>query len=136
MQRELHDRGRQLDVALLPIGHPPWWKLKSFRKGHLTSDDALELAARLKARWFIPFHWGTFDHVTSKANDAIEHLRTLLPGHARERSVRIVEPGQTFELAIEDQKLASAYRRASRPGRSRSRTASPPGIHPSPTDDG
>lgn len=104
VHRELTDRGRVLDVALLPIGHPPWWKRNSFRKGHLTSDDALVLAERLAARYFIPFHWGTFDHVTARAHDAIDHLRTLLPGHAREKQVRIVEPGQTFELAIEDEK--------------------------------
>ena len=105
VKRELHDKGRELDVALLPIGHPPWWKRKSFRKGHLTSDDALELAHRLRARYFIPFHWGTFDHLTSKAHDAIVHLRGLVPGHARGKHVRIVEPGQTFELALEDEKL-------------------------------
>ncbi|HYD54403.1 MAG TPA: MBL fold metallo-hydrolase, partial [Gemmatimonadaceae bacterium] len=33
----LHDTGRDLDLALLPIGHAPWWKAASFRKGHLTS---------------------------------------------------------------------------------------------------
>ena len=27
--------GRRLDMALLPIGHAPWWK-PGFRKGHLT----------------------------------------------------------------------------------------------------
>ena len=34
--------GRRLDMALLPIGHAPWWK-PGFRKGHLTSGDALTL---------------------------------------------------------------------------------------------
>jgi len=106
VQRELHAKGRELDVALLPIGHPPWWKLKSFRKGHLTSDDALALAERLRARYFIPFHWGTFDHLTSKAHDAIDHLRGLIPGHTRGKRVRIVEPGETFEMALEDERPA------------------------------
>src|SRR5262249_26766392 len=36
------DNGRQLDVALLPIGYAPWWKV-GFRRGHLTHEDALEL---------------------------------------------------------------------------------------------
>lgn len=105
VKRELHDRARPLDVALLPIGHPPWWKMKGFRKGHLTSDDALELSERLAARYFIPYHWGTFDHVTSKAHDAIDVLRARIPEHARGKHVRIVEPGETFELTIEDGKL-------------------------------
>lgn len=90
--------GRRLDVALLPIGYAPWWKLQSFQKGHLTTTDALMLFERLGARYFIPYHWGTFDHVTSKANDAIERLRGELPGHARHGDVRILEPGMTFEL--------------------------------------
>ena len=90
--------GRRLDIALLPIGHAPKWKLEAFRKGHLTTTDALTLFDRLDARYFIPYHWGTFDHVTSKAHDAIEQLRNTLPGHARNADVRILEPGMTFEL--------------------------------------
>lgn len=92
-----HDRDRRLDVALLPIGHAPWWKT-GFRKGHLTSADALELFGRMDARYLIPYHWGTFNHVTSTAHDAIDRLRDLLPHHPRQGDVRILEPGETFEL--------------------------------------
>jgi L-ascorbate metabolism protein UlaG (beta-lactamase superfamily) len=98
VERQLLPNGRRLDMALLPIGHAPWWKLQGFRKGHLTSGDALTLFERLDARYLIPYHWGTFDHVTSKAHDAIDQLREQLPGHAREEDVRILEPGMTFEL--------------------------------------
>jgi L-ascorbate metabolism protein UlaG (beta-lactamase superfamily) len=94
----LSPHGRRLDIALLPIGHAPWWKLQGFRKGHLTSTDALTLFDRLDARYLIPYHWGTFDHVTSRAHDAIERLRVQLPGHARQGDVRILEPGMAFEL--------------------------------------
>jgi L-ascorbate metabolism protein UlaG (beta-lactamase superfamily) len=91
--------GRQLDVALLPIGHAPWWK-PGFRRGHLTSDDALELFQRLGARFMIPYHWGVFQHVTSGPFDAITRLRARLGGHPRGGEVHIVEPGATFELAL------------------------------------
>ena len=94
------DAGRRLDVALLPIGHAPWWK-PGFRKGHLTSDDALELFERLEARYFIPYHWGTFHHLTSTAFDAIERLRSTLTSHHRAEDVHIIEPGKTFELPVE-----------------------------------
>ena len=93
--------GRKLDMALLPIGHAPWWKLAGFRKGHLTTDDALAFFERLEARYLIPYHWGTFDHVTSKAHDAIDRLRGQLPSHARNADVRILEPGMSFELPAE-----------------------------------
>jgi len=94
----VHQTGRRLDVALLPIGHAPWWKRSSFRRGHLTSDDALSLFERLDARYFVPYHWGTFHHVTSRAHDAMNRLRTLLPEHARRDDVRILEPGETLSI--------------------------------------
>ncbi len=97
VEKHIHGSGRQLDVALLPIGHAPWWKF-NFRRGHLTSDDALSLFERLDAKVLIPYHWGTFRHVTAGAHDAIIRLREKLPAHARGHQVRIIEPGEAFEL--------------------------------------
>lgn len=93
----LGPHGRRLDVALLPIGHAPIWK-PWFRGGHLSSADALTLFERLGARYLIPYHWGTFHHVTSGPHDAIRTLRTLMPHHPRGSDVRILEPGATFVL--------------------------------------
>jgi L-ascorbate metabolism protein UlaG (beta-lactamase superfamily) len=97
VENHLASNGRSLDLALLPIGHAPWWK-PGFRKGHLTSTDALTLFERLKARYFIPYHWGTFNHVTSTAYDAIDRLRATLQNHPLHPLVKILEPGTTFEL--------------------------------------
>src|SRR5436190_6704963 len=94
VETHLVEKGRSLDLALLPIGHAPWWK-PGFRKGHLTSGDALTLFDRLDARYLIPYHWGTFDHVTSKAHDAIRRLRAQLPAHPRSETVQILEPGMS-----------------------------------------
>jgi L-ascorbate metabolism protein UlaG (beta-lactamase superfamily) len=102
VERHVGAVGRRLDMALLPIGHAPWWK-PGFRKGHLTSTDALTLFDRLDAKYLIPYHWGTFDHVTSKAHDAIDRLRAQLPEHPRSEGVQILEPGMTFELPHHDQ---------------------------------
>jgi L-ascorbate metabolism protein UlaG (beta-lactamase superfamily) len=97
VENHLGVHGRNLDVALLPIGHAPWWK-PGFRKGHLTSSDALALFERLKASYFIPYHWGTFNHVTSTAFDAIDRLRVTLQNHPRHPAVKILEPGTSFVL--------------------------------------
>jgi L-ascorbate metabolism protein UlaG (beta-lactamase superfamily) len=97
VENHLVANGRSLDLALLPIGHAPWWK-PGFRKGHLTSTDALTLFERLKARYFIPYHWGTFNHVTSTAFDAIDRLRATLQSHPLHPAVKILEPGTTFVL--------------------------------------
>lgn len=100
--RVVHDyltrASRQLDVALLPIGHAPWWK-PGFRRGHLTSSDALELFERTEARHFVPFHWGTFHHVSAGAFDAIDRLRARLPTYQHRDRVRILEPGETLVLS-------------------------------------
>jgi len=97
VEDHLSTHGRNLDVALLPIGHAPWWK-PGFRKGHLTSSDALSLFEMLKAKYFIPYHWGTFNHVTSTAFDAIDRLRATLQGHPLHPAVKILEPGTSFVL--------------------------------------
>jgi L-ascorbate metabolism protein UlaG (beta-lactamase superfamily) len=93
-------RGQKLDVALLPIGHAPWWKPR-YRTGHMTTDDALTLFERLDARYMIPYHWGVFRHMTSGPYDAITRLRARLGGYRLENGVKIIEPGATFELPVE-----------------------------------
>lgn len=98
VERVLHEAGRTLDVALLPIGHAPAWKRRSFRAGHLTAVDALALFERLGARWLVPYHWGTFNHLTSGAHDAVRQLRALLAGHARAEAVRILAPGEVLRV--------------------------------------
>jgi len=97
VERTLWKRGRELDLALLPIGYAPWWK-PGFRKGHLTHDDALELFERLRASVFVPYHWGTFRHVTATAHDAINRLKARLVSHHLSNAVRILEPGETLDL--------------------------------------
>jgi L-ascorbate metabolism protein UlaG (beta-lactamase superfamily) len=100
VQRE----GRRLDLALLPIGHAPWWK-PGFRTGHLTSDDALTLWDRLGADWFIPYHWGTFHHVTSGPYDAIARLRHRLATHVARDRVRILDPGESLDVPLPEHRL-------------------------------
>jgi L-ascorbate metabolism protein UlaG (beta-lactamase superfamily) len=97
VERTLWQKGRELDLALLPIGWAPWWK-PGFRKGHLTHEDALALFERLRARVLVPYHWGTFRHVTSTAHDAIKRLRERLVDHHLSASVRIIEPGESLEV--------------------------------------
>jgi L-ascorbate metabolism protein UlaG (beta-lactamase superfamily) len=91
-------RPRRVDVALLPIGFAPPWKEFLFRRGHLTAADALSLFDQLNARILIPFHWGTFRHITSGAYDAINVLRTLLQAHAKATAVRILPPGESLTV--------------------------------------
>jgi L-ascorbate metabolism protein UlaG (beta-lactamase superfamily) len=98
VERILWKAGRELDVALLPIGWAPRWK-PGFRRGHLTHDDALSLFETLRARVLIPYHWGTFRHVTASAHDAINRLRHSLVSHRAKDRVHIVEPGESIVVS-------------------------------------
>ena len=98
VERTLWERGRELDLALLPIGYAPWWK-PGFRRGHLTHEDALDLFERLRASVFVPYHWGTFRHVTATAHDAINRLKARLASHHLSDAVKILEPGEVLELS-------------------------------------
>lgn len=104
--------GRRLDVALLPIGYAPWWKRTGFRRGHLTHEDALTLFERLGGRVFVPYHWGTFHHITARAHDAINRLVEHLEAHHLRAAVRILEPGETLELSREQHEGSHPKRRA------------------------
>jgi L-ascorbate metabolism protein UlaG (beta-lactamase superfamily) len=97
VERVLWARQRELDVALLPIGWAPAWK-PGFRRGHLTGEDALVLFATLRARAMLPYHWGTFRHVTAGAHDAIDRLRVSLSAHDARERVHVIEPGESLTL--------------------------------------
>lgn len=98
VEHTLWEHGRELDLALLPIGYAPWWK-PGFRRGHLTHEDALELFERLRASVFVPYHWGTFRHVTATAHDAINRLKARLASHHLSEAVKILEPGEMLEVS-------------------------------------
>ena len=118
VEKHVTGRGQKLDVALLPIGHAPWWKPR-YRTGHMTTDDALTLFERLDARYMIPYHWGVFRHMTSGPYDAITRLRASLGGYRLENGVKIIEPGATFELPLEEQqRSATSDQRSGTAGRS------------------
>jgi L-ascorbate metabolism protein UlaG (beta-lactamase superfamily) len=97
VERVLWAQHRQLDIALLPIGYAPAWK-PGFRRGHLTGDDALALFKTLRARAMLPYHWGTFRHVTATAHDAIDRLRASLVQHDAREHVHVIEPGESLTL--------------------------------------
>ena len=97
VERVLWAQQRQLDIALLPIGYAPAWK-PGFRRGHLTGDDALALFKTLRARAMLPYHWGTFRHVTAGAHDAIDRLRASLATHDTREQVHVIEPGESLTL--------------------------------------
>ena len=96
VEQVLWSANRELDVAMLPIGYAPTWRRRSFRRGHLTGEDALMLFEVLRARVMLPYHWGTFRHITAGAHDAIDRLRKHLETYDRHNQVYVVEPGEVL----------------------------------------
>jgi hypothetical protein len=46
----------------------------------------------------LPYHWGTFQHVTASAYDAIDRLRVHLTTREVRDRVHVIEPGESFAL--------------------------------------
>ena len=68
-------------------------------EGEALLRDALALFETLRARAMLPYHWGTFRHVTASAYDAINRLRKGLETHPRRELVHIIEPGESLTVA-------------------------------------
>ena len=60
---------------------------------------------------FVPYHWGTFHHITARAHDAINRLIERLEAHHLRAAVRILEPGETLELTREETRVGSHPKR-------------------------
>ena len=90
--------GKNADVVLWS-GNP----FSIYSRAEKVWVDGAMLFDRLDARYLIPYHWGTFDHVTSKAHDAIHRLRAQLQGYPKRATVQILEPGMSFELPVLEQ---------------------------------
>lgn len=57
--KEIGERHRQIDVALMPIGaYEPRWFMQQM---HVNPAEALQAYLDLGARYFAAMHWGTFD---------------------------------------------------------------------------
>lgn len=62
-----------IDIALMPIApnEPRSW----LNDAHLSTDEAIKAFIILKAKFFIPMHWGTFLHMTGDVfDDPIKQL--------------------------------------------------------------
>ena len=95
VERVLWKAGRELDVALLPIGYAPPWK-PGFRRGHLTHDDALDALRNTPCASADPLSLG---HVSTRDGDGARRDQSSAqqPHVAQsEGQVHIIEPGESI----------------------------------------
>jgi L-ascorbate metabolism protein UlaG (beta-lactamase superfamily) len=84
-----------IDVALLPIGaySPP-----SFRRHHMSPEDAIEAGRMLRAKTIVPIHWGAFKLSLEPMSEPIPRLRRAAKRAGRASGVKILSPGESISV--------------------------------------
>jgi len=87
--KEIGEKYGPFDLAALPIGaYKPRWFMKPV---HMSPREALKAFDDLKAKIFVPIHWGTFDLADEPLDDPPEVLLRLI-------SNRELNPGNLWLL--------------------------------------
>lgn len=89
-----------IDVALLPVAG---WGFR-VPAGHLDPERAAEAAVRLKPRYAIPIHWGTYRPVGFASGRSVrrapEEFERRAAAVAPSVIVRLLDVGQSFEVPV------------------------------------
>lgn len=85
-----------IDIALLPIGayDPP-----SFRRHHMSPEDAIEAGRMLRAKAIVPIHWDAFKLSLEPFDEPIPRLRQAAEQAGSSDRIRILEPGQSVAVS-------------------------------------
>jgi L-ascorbate metabolism protein UlaG (beta-lactamase superfamily) len=78
------------EIALLPIGayHP-----ESFRRMHMSPDEAVKVFRDLRARWLVPMHYGTFKLSFEEMDEPPRRLLEIAEKENLTKKVRMLEEG-------------------------------------------
>jgi len=84
-----------IDVALLPIGaySPP-----SFRRHHMSPEDALEAGRMLRAKSIVPIHWGAFKLSLEPMREPLPRLKRVAIESNHSSMLRMLSPGQSISV--------------------------------------
>ena len=84
-----------IDVCFLPIGayHP-----RSFRRKHLSPEDALDAVEMLGAKLMIPMHWGTFNLSWEPFREPPRRLMYFARKRALTSWVKVLKPGEKARI--------------------------------------
>ncbi len=92
--REIAKRFPNIDVAILPIG--AYEPRKMLRHNHVSPEEAVQAFLDLRAKAFIPIHWGTF----KLAREPIDEPPKLLQAAAEKNNIsnliHLLGPGESF----------------------------------------
>jgi len=85
-----------IDYALMPIGaYDPSYLM---RDNHINPQEAMKAFKDLKAKVFIPMHYGTFDLSDEPMGEPIKWLQKLAAEEAVEDQVKILKIGEILKI--------------------------------------
>ena len=84
--------GRRLEpeIALLPIGS---YYPDTFRNTHMGPDEAMKVFRDVRAKWFVPMHYGTFKLSFEEMDAPPQWLKQIAHDEGLLHQVRIMEEG-------------------------------------------
>ncbi len=90
---EIGNRFPSIDFAMLPIGGFSPFPLRKF---HQTPEEALKGFLLLKAKFFIPIHFGTWHIIPSfvRRERALERLLSAVYISGQEEALKVIKPGE------------------------------------------
>lgn len=73
--KEIGGKFGPIDILFVPIGaYEPRWFMETY---HVNPEEAIKVAKDVRAKTFIPIHWGTFDLSDEPLWLPIEHLKEI-----------------------------------------------------------
>jgi len=88
--KEIGEKFGPIDVLFVPVGaYEPRWFMKSY---HVNPEEALQVAKDVRAKNFIPIHWGTFDLTDEPLWLPIKHLKEIYRDESNPK-LRVLEHG-------------------------------------------
>jgi L-ascorbate metabolism protein UlaG (beta-lactamase superfamily) len=86
----------KIDIALMPIGaYKPDYIMK---QNHLSPDEAAKASNDLKAKVFIPMHYGTFDLSDEPLGEPLRRIQEISSAKGLDAALRIIQPGEILFL--------------------------------------
>ncbi len=97
----LSEIGRKwdIDVALLPIGA---YSPRSFRRHHMSPEDAVEAGRMLGAKVVVPIHWGAFKLSLEPLDEPVPRLERAARKAKCSSMVKVLAPGRSVSIRSGD----------------------------------
>jgi len=87
---------KSIDVALMPIGpgEPREW----MKHSHINAEEAGRAFLLLKARWFVPMHWGTFRLGMDRFKEPVTRLKNWWKKNEKQCDNKALKVAKVGEL--------------------------------------